>query len=379
MRIGYAYWGFLADIKLDDAGNEISAPDGNATYSWSILWEAIKRGHQVFKMHEDRDRPAWERYNNGIFKSFSQEKRSEAYTATNDTFGRQLPELDVLLLEWRFPIPGRNCIEDHTTGKYILPVDPKTRELLPGYQPDLLRQTELLEHYKTKNTKIIVWDLDHKLLRRDEELWNPDAVFETSITPLELKVKRTSVEPPFIISDLLQHTTLPSDPSRKMVYIGSRYERDDVIEEWIRPASERFPGEIEFHGNWLKTLGEVKKMWPNISYHDRCTVSDFHRIYSTAASCPLLAKRSYLETGFITPRVWEAILFGTVPIGLKSAKGIEKYVYLYAEDSYELSCFSELLSRKNFQSMRADIRRSNAEKLEFMDAKYFVDKIEAVL
>lgn len=378
MRIGYSFWGFLGDVKLDKLGNEISAPDGNATYSWSIIWEAQQRGYDVICLQENRDKWAYDSKGADIFSSFSKQKRADAYLDSIEAVSRY-PELDVLLVEWRFPIPGRNCIEDHTTGKYILPEDPKTGKCLEGYQPDLLRQTRLLEHYKTKNTKIILWDLDHKITLKDEETWLPDAIFETSVVPLELKVKRTRVEPPFIISDLLQHPTIPSDPKRKMVYIGSRYERDDVIEKWIKPASERFPGEVEFHGNWLKTINECKKLWPDVSYHDRCTVKDFHKIYSTASICPLLAKKSYLDSGFITPRVWEAILFGTVPVGLGSAKGIEQYTEIYAEDSYELSCFSELLSRSTTQNVREAIRKSNAEKLEFMDAKHFVDKIEAVL
>jgi len=367
MRIGYSYWGFLGDRKLGADGKEISAPDGNATYSWSLIWEMQRRGHTVLAMQEDRDYQAWKMWGTLNFEAFSQMKRTEAYTNLKHTFGSSeiLPKLDILLVEWRFPIPGRNCSEsDGTTYSY------NENE----HQPDYHRQMQMLLHYKTKGTKIIFWDLDHKLTEHDERHWNPDAIFETSVTPLKLFKERTRVEPPFIISDLMQHPTLPPDHSRKLVYIGSRYERDDVIDEWIKPASLRYPGEIEFHGKWDD---EAKARWPQVKMEKRCAVVDFRQIYGTAGACPLLAKRSYLESGFITPRPWEALLFGTIPIGLSSMKGIEQYVTFVAQDSLDMIDLADTLI-DNGVEYRDEMRRANVEKLEFMDARHFVDKVENV-
>ena len=45
MNVGYSYWGFLGDKKLDEKFNEVSTPDGNAFYSWSIIREIQKRGN----------------------------------------------------------------------------------------------------------------------------------------------------------------------------------------------------------------------------------------------------------------------------------------------------------------------------------------------
>lgn len=375
MRIGYSYWGFLGDRKLDANGKELSAPDGNATYSWSLIWEMQRRGHTVLAMQEDRDYPAWKMWGTLNFEAFSQMKRTEAYTALKHTFGSSeiLPELDVLLVEWRFPIPGRNCEVTQDlhpqTGMPIFSYNPAV------HQPDFARQVELLRHYSEKKTKIIIWDLDHKLTEENEKNWKIDAIFETSVTPLKLHKERIRVEPPFIISDLMQHPTLPPDHTRKLVYIGSRYERDDVIDEWIQPASLRYRGEIEFHGKWDD---EAKARWPHVKMEKRCTVVDFRRIYGTAGACPLLAKRSYLESGFITPRPWEALLFGTIPIGLSSMKGIEQYVTFIAQDSLDMIDLADTLIDDGVEH-RDDMRRANVEKLEFMDARYFVDKIEAVV
>ena len=107
-------------------------------------------------------------------------------------------------------------------------------------------------------------------------------------------------------------------------------------------------------------------------------MNDFKEVYSTAVACPILAKKSYLESGFITPRPWEALIFGTIPIGLSSHTGIEDYVMLKAENAedmghklYEMSIWSK--ERRDY------IRKENIEKIRFMDVSNFVNKIEDVL
>jgi len=370
MRIGYSFWGFLADVKLDDNHNEVSSPDGNATYGWSIIWEAQRRGHQVFAMQKDRDYPAYKSFHERAFSAFSQQKRLSAYENIMHTQGssQMLPELDVLLIEWRFPINGRNC-------------DVKENGDLDfdsfKHQPDLHRQVELLNHYKQTKTKIIVWDLDHKLTEQDEIMWQPDVVFETSSRPRRLHKDRVRIEPPTVVSDLLQWSPMFPDPNRKLVYVGSRYERDDVIDEWIKPVSDAFPYQVEFYGNWLKTVDDCRARWPNVKYCDRITTSGFRDAYGTAVGVPLLAKRSYLESGFITPRPWEAILFGTLPIGLASANGISQYVLdeFVAKDGLDMIDVVERMSKLS-RAEKEKLREKNVEKLGFMDVKFFVDELE---
>jgi len=372
VRFGYAYWGFLGDRKFEN-GEEVSTPDGNAAYSWSILWEAQERGWETWLLQKDRDKE----YVNGnlfdAFSSFSMKKRYDAWSRAKKTITtsniilnelNELPDLDVVLIEWRFPIPGRNC-----------DIDPES----PGYQPDLDRQYEILNHFKAKGTKIILWDLDHKLDGEDEMLWSPDAVFETSACPLDLWCKRTRVEPPIIVDDLLQFDTLPQNKGRKMVYVGSRYERDEIIEKWIKPASDYWPFEIEFWGNWTRepNLTECREKWPSILYNRRITMRDFKMIYGTAVSCPLLGKQSYFDSGFITPRPWEALMFGTIPVGLSPHVGVSDYCMFTAEDPTDLIDIVDYLSHIDLKE-RDEIRRKNVEKIRFMDASNFVDLIEDV-
>jgi len=353
----------LGDYKIKN-GRELSTPDGNATYSWSIIHEALERGHQIFMMQQDRD---WEAFlEKGVydFASFSREKRYESYLNIERTNGVDLPDLDLLLVEWRFPIPGRNTMVDKTDI---------------FYQPDLDRQTEILKHYKQLGTKIVLWDLDHKLTEEDEKTWCPDMIVETSVEPRRLTMDRVRIEPPIIIEDLLQHPTVACDPKKKLAYIGSRYERDDVIEQYIKPVSDRFPNEVQFWGNWTReeTLREVVKLWPNISYNDRICTRDFGKVYNDAVACPLLGKRGYMKTGFITPRIWEALIFGTIPIGFKEFNGINSYLpaTCIVENACELGDAVESLSTMSTRQ-RDNLRRYIVEMISFMDVSYLINILE---
>lgn len=380
LRIGYSFWGFLGDRKIGPDGNELSTPDGNATYSWSIVWEAMKRGHTIVPLQQQRDKIGIETYGSTLFRAFSQKKREDAYAHLSfkgigndeqlcwrDGSGELgvFPELDVLLIEWRFPIDGRNTLDAKGT---------------PWYQPDLERQRELIEHYAGTKTKLIYWDLDHKLdeINGWESSYEPDAIFETSVKPKNVMWNRTRVEPPFVIDDLMQHPTLETTKTSPLIsYVGSRYERDDVIDEWIKPVAARNPGRIAFHGKW-EPKDELAKRWPGVVLHDRIGVSGFREAYSRSACVPLLAKQSYMETGFITPRPWEAVLFGSVPVGLRGHLDVKQYVAYVAETASNLEFVALALSNLT-KAERHGERQSVAHKLKFMDASNFVDRIEEVL
>lgn len=382
LRIGYSFHGFLADRKLDADLEEVSTPDGNATYSWSIVWEAMRRGHSVVPLQQDRDRAGISEFGEKMFKAFSQKKRCDVYehlfygiggstprksTGLNgwrDGTGELgvFPELDVVLIEWRWPIVGRNTPE--AKGK-------------EWYQPDLERQLEILQHYSGTKTRVIIWDLDHKFSPDDEARWDLDAIFETSVKPLiSLKTPRTRVEPPFVIDDLLQHPTQEA-PHIRAAYIGSRYERDLIVDEWIKPYAAKNPARVHFHGKW-EPKAELEARWPGIRFHDRIGVSGFKDAYSASSAVPLLAKESYRATGFMTPRVWESILFGSIPVGLRGHNGIEEYCKIIAESPDNLEHCLGMMGRWDLKQ-RDEQRRQAAERLRFMDVSNFVDRIESVV
>lgn len=361
LRIGYSFWGFLGDHKMDVNGFSVSTPDGNATYSWSIVWEALRRGHSVWSMQMDRDVPAYERMGPSLFDAFSSDKRRAAYVGLNRTNGMTLPDLDVLLVEWRFPIPGRNTAADRMN------VD---------FQQDLDRQNELLRHYHGTTTSVVVWDLDHKLLDEDvvdlERLGGPFTSIETSVKPRGRSIR---VEPPTVVDDIMQFDTSPVDHHRAAVYVGSRYERDSEIDYWIGPLSERFPGRVKFYGKWDD---DARRRWRDVDFGRRITTVDFRSTYGPAGCCPLLAKPSYRDTGFMTPRIWEALMFGTLPVGLGGHLGIEQYTpYVAGSPDGLCTLVDDLSAMGTIERHRA--REELAHRLRFMDAGNFVNVLEGTV
>lgn len=364
LRIGYAFWGFLGDNKLDDDGNRLSTPDGNATYSWSIVWEALRRGHRVIPMMIDRDNPGCNEFGFKNFRAFAQQFRTSAYkhlVENGELFNsyQGFPELDVLLLEWRFPIPGRNTPDCEKNA---------------GWHPDLKRQEQLLSFYSKKKTKIIVWDLDYKLTKEDEKKWKIDAILETSVSPKKLHLERTRVEPPMFMQALRDCKIIK--PVHLLAYVGSRYERDEVVDEWIRPIANRdvARSKIYFYGNWVKDA-DIYTRWPGINFRDRITTVDFEKSISCAAGVPLLAKQEYRDRGFMTPRIWEALMFGSIPIGLAGHTGITSYTDTVASDAEDLLRISQELLDMSLQD-RTKLHDKAIEKIRFMDAKFFIDTIE---
>lgn len=366
MRIGYLFRGFLGDVKMAPDGSETSTPDGNATYSWSIEHECERRGYKLIPLGPNLDAPAATRLGEGLFSAFSGRKRLLSYermlirgwTRLSDV---KLPDLDLVLIEWRWPIPGRNTPDDRGS---------------PNYQDDLERQDAVLRHYGDRGTPIVVWDLDHKVEMPMRTAWQRYGVhvIETAAKPQRWAHR---VEPPFVITDLLQHDIDQRMPSHHLGYIGSRYERDETIDEWILPITPPGTHRARFWGKW-EPLEEVRKRWSGITFSGRIGVSGFREAYSRIAAVPLLAKRSYYECGFVTPRVWEAVLFGAIPIGLRRHLGIEAYVTNVAANSQELLEHAVWL-RGLSPIRRRVVREESAHMLSHMDVRHFVDVIEGLV
>lgn len=363
MRIGYLFRGFLGDIKRDYDLNELSTPDGNATYSWSIEHECQRRRYQLIPLGPNLDAPAAGAFGEDIFSACSQEKRVASYermlrrgwTRLSD---RTFPELDVVLVEWRWPIPGRNTPADRFT---------------PGYQNDLERQEEVLREYSSRGTPIIIWDLDHKLTPEDERKWGFD-VIETAVKP---RGDHISVKPPCISEDLLQFDIDDRLPMHHIGYIGSRYERDSVIDEWIRPITPERTHRAKFWGKW-EPADEVSARWPGITFAGRIGVRDFYKAYSRVATVPILAKPSYYECGFMTPRLAEAVTFGSIPIGFSCHLGIDQYTQTVVSSPTEL--LEQATQIRNMSSIRRRVLREEAAHMLYhTDARHFVDVIEGLV
>lgn len=363
MRIGYLFRGFLGDVKLDQGLNELSTPDGNATYSWCIEHECNRRRYQLIPLGENLDAPAAGQFGEKLFSAFSGDKRAASYermlrrgwTRLSD---KRFPELDVVIIEWRWPIPGRNTLADRGS---------------PSYQRDLERQEEVLREYSNRGTPIVVWDLDHKLTEEDERHWGFD-VIETSVRPIRDHVR---IEPPCVTSELLQFDIDERMPMHHLGYIGSRYERDETIDKWIGSIAPVGTHRAKFWGKW-EPADDVRARWPGVSFAGRIGVRGFWDAYSRVAVVPLLAKQSYYECGFVTPRPAEAVMFGSIPVGLEGHLGIEGYVGRVVSTPEQLLEFATWV-RTMSPIRRRVLREESAHTLYHTDARGFMDVIEGLV
>lgn len=367
MRIGYLFRGFLGDVKMAPDGSELSTPDGNATYSWSIDHECERRRYRLVPLGPNLDAPAASRLGEDLFSSFSRRRRLLSYERMlargwANLSDRNLPVLDLVLVEWRWPIPGRNTPADRA---------------LPDFQPDLERQEEVLRRYLDRGTPVVVWDLDHKLGVDDLARWRGIAgVIETAVRP-RVETGAVRVEPPFVTADLLQHDIDDRRPSHHLGYIGSRYERDEALDHWIRPITPPATHRAKFWGKW-EPAEEVRARWPGVTFAGRIGVRGFREAYSRVAAVPLLAKRSYSDGGFITPRPWEAVLFGAVPVGLAGHLGIEGYASRVAADPRDL--LEHATELRNMSPIRRRVvREEAAHMLAHVDVRNFLDVLEGLV
>lgn len=399
MKIGYSFWGYLGDTKYDLKGNVASTPDGNAFYSWSIINKLLEDGHNMYSMMPDRDYSAiCYKPENGkhLFDSWCTKQRKTAYfgmdniwdnnnfiaTDSYETIRRMvrdnqlygyiasfLDKVDIVLHEWRMPIPGRNI--DVPEDDYI------------SYQPDLDIQNCILKYYgEHPEKKLIIFDLDYKLdvneLNKLPSGGNNIYVFELGYKLHSKYPKAFHVEIPFDFRYINEFDPKEIEPYNNLVYVGNRYERDWCIDKYI-------PTEIngvKVYGNWCESGRDSKERWPNIKFGDRVQTKDMSSIYGNSKATILLAKKEYLENSFMTARILEAIFYGSVPLFIEEygADTIEKYAgklapYLTVKSKADvIDCVYVLED----DVLRAKTIRYLREHLKFMDVENFVDKIYEV-
>ena len=395
MRIGYSYWGFLGDRKYDDNGNLLSTPDGNAFYSWSIINKFIEDRHEVLGIMPDRDEPGFRMENHDLFSSWCKPIRSSAYIHMRhveygdffvmdyrDILSKEaimavwdeyykLYEYDVIIHEWRMPIPGRNTEAD---------IDSE------NWQPDLFIQDALIRYCIKNNIKLIIFDLDYKIPRDLVEYF----VYETKniyIFELGDKWKEIAYETngrcrkvyiPFNFR-YINYFKPKNKFSDKLVYIGNRYERDWCIDKYLKNV----PG-VKVFGNWLEGNRHSDKQWPTINFGKRLQTSDMYEAYSNSAATILLAKKEYCENRFMTARIIEAIFYGCVPLFIEEygERTIEQYAGKYAEEltvrNYEdVIRISEKLNKDSeFRNKVLSYLRTH---LSFMDVSGFARNVYNVI
>lgn len=268
MRIGYSFWGFLSPGITD-------TPDGGRSHRRTLVDGLRDSGHELVFLQPNRDLT----------------EAGHDYTATY-TWDAGLPTIDVLFLEWRWPIPGRNTTPCDT----------------PGHTCDLHRQTELLDHYTHRGAFTIIWDKDRQLpaddpLRRQHNV----AIAEAALHPTPGAWSLL-----FPVSDHALDHADPAALARRqrtlpLVYIGNQYDRDRAFDEFFAPAAARVLHQVA--GKWTRT-----ERWPHIAFTGRIPFTEVHDLYQRSLTTVLLLPDRYVTAGQMTQRLFEAVLAGCLPL-----------------------------------------------------------------
>lgn len=359
-NILYFYWGFLGDKKYKPNGELGSFPDGNAFYSWSIISELQNRGNNVYII-KDRDEIGFKKENDNLFNSFAKQKRLKCYKNLK-IFHKDI-KLDYAIIEFRWPIPGRNTY------------DIKHQD---NWQPDLEYFENCIKYCNDNNIPFVVFDLDYKISNKDIKKYNIKNIIELGDKWKNNKlVNSCSVQIPFDFSSINEKPIKVNNVENSCVYIGSRYERDWCL--------HYLPEHTVVHGNWLEPgHGDSANEFPHLDFRKRVNASEIFEPYNNSLVTVLLAKKEYCKKHFMTARIQEAIFYGTVPLFIKEYgnKTIKKYAGEYykllkvknKEDVINVINLLKkdlLLRKKIIQYMRKHLR--------FMDSKFFIDDIEELI
>lgn len=386
-RIGYSFWGFLADVKMNKEYEEISTPDGNAFYSWSIIRELQKRGYEVVSIMPDRDKYAVEKLKDMAFNAWATKERYEAYfnmnhieyEESNLIFENEkivfnlwdelrLYNLDYIIHEWRMKIPGRNDVN-------LMVKESK-------WQPDYFLQKCLIKYCIKRNIKLFIFDLDYKL---SEEI--VDLLSNKDITILELGDKwknilnTEKVYIPFSFDKIDNFVIKPvKERSNNLVYVGNRYERDWCIDKYF----PEYLSKCSVYGNWKESGRDSETKWPYINFKERLQTKDMYDVYSNSVCTILFAKEEYCKYGFMTARVIESVFYGTIPLFIREygEDVIKEYAGEYASlltvngkedvaDKILFFKYNELLYNEIILYLR--------KRLSFMDVNNFVQVLEDIV
>ena len=368
--VGYFYWGYLGDKKFDKNGNEVSTPDGNEFYSWSIIKALQDAGHAVY-LFSDRDAVGYNILDKELFASFAQDARYNAWrnaltSAEIDDATTIYDKLSYVIVEWRWEIPGRN--------------DEQTKLNNPSaYQPDLEMMKDIISRCKDNNVPVVVFDLDYKLTESDIKKYGIEYVIELGNKWSNSNiVKGCTVQIPFDFTYINEFDIKMSDFSSDVVYIGNRYERDWCIDKYL-------PAGTVVHGNWLEPgHGDPQNEWPHLEFRKRVNASEIMKPYNDAVATVLLAKKEYCDMGFMTARIQEAIFYGTVPLFISEYGQSTIYTYagkyanmLTVYNKEDVLKVVEYLKRD--PEIRKEIILYLRKHLRFMDSKFFVNDIESLV
>jgi hypothetical protein len=281
MKIGYSFWGFLGPGVTD-------TPDGGRSHRRTLIDGLTGAGHEIVFLQANRD-----------LDEAGEDLRSPY------AWDSGLPDIDVLMLEWRWAIPGRN---DTACGS-------------PGHTCDLHRQDDLIRHYIQRHqVPAVIWDKDLQM---------PDghplrAVPGVTMCEAALFPGPGAARLLFPIADTDLDNADPAhlaslDRDLPLVYAGNQYDRDRAFDAFFVPVAATVPHVVA--GKWIRTT-----QWPQVNFTGRVPFRDVKNLYRRSIATMLLAPDRLAARGQFTQRIFEAILAGCLPLAPAYLRGVSTVV-----------------------------------------------------
>jgi len=371
MIIGYSAWGFVGDGVVD-------SPDGGRLTRALFLEHLIKKSYDILWLQQNRD---IDENNKPLFNlaRINEHSSQQRKTLCNLQYDDSFPDIDILFLEWRWQLPGRNCKVDKFSKQYT---------------PDLDRQMDLISFYvPNRDVKIVIWDKDDTMTK-EEEFWllslrhepivgdSDIVIFSPALYPQDRILERETLLFPCDL-EKIRGTKVNSDVKYLIGYVGSQYDRDQQVYQYINPFSFKYPASVVFAGNWLKYADKAVRNivnFPGIEFKSRILPKDMCKIYSQCLTTVLLCRPSYAINGHITQRIHEAAENGVISIGLAEQRGIEQFVSKdnVISDAYDLISRVEFINKLDV-SQRQLILDDQINHLEPFDIHNVVQVFEDTL
>jgi hypothetical protein len=336
VKIGYSFWGFLGSGITD-------TPDGGRSHRRPLVDELRRRGHDLVFLQEDRDRT-----------------EAGQDLGAGYVFNHGFPDIDVLFLEWRWPIWGRNTTSCGTEG----------------HTCDLHRQADLLRHYtRRRRTPTVIWDKDRRLQATSHWRKRPHvAVCEAALTPSAGAHRLL-----FPAADAMLNAADPLALARRerttpLVYVGNQYDRDAEFDRYFAPAAAKLDHVVA--GKWAHT-----SRWPHVTFRGRIPFEDVARLHADALATVLLLPPRYAAVGQMTQRITEAVLAGCLPLAPATIWHAETFVHpeLIVKDGWDVTEKIRHLKKIAGSRQHTDLIRHCLDRLEIFRLSRQANVLEVIL
>ncbi|WP_203615367.1 hypothetical protein [Streptomyces sp. SID13726] len=336
MRIGYSFWGFLGNGITD-------TPDGGRSHRRPFINALRARGHEIVFLQANRD----------LLEA--DDDLGGAYV-----FDDGLPEIDVLFLEWRWPISGRNTSVCGTEG----------------HTCDLHRQGELLMHYAVQlGMPTVIWDKDRTL--RIDSIWRrapQTAVCEAALAPSPGAHRLLFPVDDQLLAQADPHALATAPRDLDLSYVGNQYDRDHHFDHYFAPAAAHLSHQVG--GKWPRT-----ERWPHVHFLGRIPFPQAHELYSRSLATVLMLPERYAVVGQMTQRIFEAVLAGCLPLAPADILRVEQFVPadLIVSSSQEVIERLAFLRRIAGSQQHADLIAACLNHLDLFRLSRQVDALDTVL